>query len=684
MRGMLHRRGARLVILCAALGCGGLRTPGGPAVTAGRTVHYAPLGLVADARQPGRLVLLGTDATDGSTVLPVPLAPRPVVVDALIEPSDGGAAVDAAITVAVAPAAPGATARGVVDEGGGAAAWSAALVAAAAVGKDLAALSVSATPAGATDDAGGSAALAAGMVAAITGAQIDPSAALVGAIAPNGTIGTVAGIPERWLAATARGKKRLGYPRGARLSRSRATGQQVDLVELARQHGAVAVEVGDLGEAYRLLTRTALPATLPVDEAELAIEPETAALLESQYVAWRHRLSGEWAAVLQLDQVGRLPAPLRRLAELARRHSARAEALHRTGQRATSSDLVVAAWIDAAAANATYGVVTRLAAGDVDGAVAAVAALDPGDTAIAAALGRIGALRPSTLAGHLAMLAAFQAALSAWSDHLVAAELLGAVTPIVAQLRGKPTSELAAPATAERIAHALAPAARIAFRAVAEAGRADDQLELAPEHGVAYSVAPASLSPVAGPLRAAAVASLAQIDAVLVAPLARRAGITEDAARLQLATAEPAYLVATALARRAKDGLPARLAASWGEHSIAASLLALADGALAYHSAASVLAAHDAFALRADDAGRPAPAERGDALRGSLDGAARAARSGARAARIATGAIPVQARLAYQRASIAATGEADDQLAALTALWTASAWCEAAVTLARN
>jgi hypothetical protein len=56
----------------------------------------------------------------------------------------------------------------------------------------------------------------------------------------------------------------------------------------------------------------------------------------------------------------------------------------------------------------------------------------------------------------------------------------------------------------------------------------------------------------------------------------------------------------------------------------------------------------------------------------------------ARAARVATGAIPVQARIAYQLAMAERGGTLDDRLDALAQFWTASAWSQTAVMLARN
>ncbi len=62
----------------------------------------------------------------------------------------------------------------------------------------------------------------------------------------------------------------------------------------------------------------------------------------------------------------------------------------------------------------------------------------------------------------------------------------------------------------------------------------------------------------------------------------------------------------------------------------------------------------------------------------------RAARARARAARIATGAIPVQARLAYQMAGARRDGDVAARIEALVAYWMASAYSQTSVMLARN
>jgi hypothetical protein len=692
-------RAIRAVVLWAAVGCGATSLPQS-ARPAWRTVRYAPLAMAADVRQPGQLVVLGTDERDGSTIVAVPVAPRAIVVDALVLSADGGAvsiavSLEAWPIVPAPPVARAATsipgdpsdpARGAVPAPAPAARSSAvaparssaARIAALVVGRDLADLALVAQPAGPAEDPAAAAAIAAGWIAAITGAPIDPRAALVGAVLPGGTLGPVDAIPERWLAAIARGKTRLGYPAGMRFAPPRAPGPPIDLLRLARDHHAEAIELADVRDAYRLLTGSALPAVVPVSEPELALDADTTATLTARYTAAQRRLAGEWVAVLELDQAGRLPAAIRHHAQRAQQRSRDAEARRRAGNLAAACHLIEAAWLEAAAANATHQVILKLRAGDLAGAASAVAGLDPSDAELVARLGRLGARTPSTLAGQLATLAGLDAALTGWATHVVAASAVGASVAVVTGLASRPR---APPATLDAVADAVAAAARLMFRVVAATQGADP--ELAGEAGVGYAAVPGQLARVAGAAQAAAAASLRELDAAAVAPLAQRRGITTLEARRQLAITAPRLLVADVLASDASGRAVAPVTTPAGEASLAASLRALAAAELTVRGAAEA-AVHASLAVQRDATGRITALAHAGALRHLLASSARAARASARASRIASGAIPVAARLAYQVAIAMAAGDLDDQVGALAELWAASAWCELAVILARN
>jgi hypothetical protein len=468
-----------------------------------------------------------------------------------------------------------------------------------------------------------------------------------------------------------------------RVARSLASGKDIDLVRLARAHHAEVVEVATVEDAYLLLTHKALPAPVAVSDADMALDPDAIEHVGAWYVAWRRRLADEWAALLQLEQAGRLPALVKRLVRVARDRSEQAEALHRSGALLAAYRRVRAAWIYAAAANASSRVLARAQTGDLDGAAAALA-VGAAD-ATAGVLSQIAALRPSTLASHLAVVAALEAALRGWSYDAFATDAVRATAQRLGELRGKSSSELGSPATADAIASAAVPAALMMFRAAAETAEAAQQLELPPAsvtRSVDYAASPSSMRRLAAAFQAAATAGVRHVDHVLVEPRARSAQLPEDAVRRRVAVDDPEYVSASALSRLDADSLPPELAVAWPDEP-GVGLLALAGHALAYREAALLIARYDSLAVRIDEAGKLDVAHPA-ALRSLLAVARRTARAAGRAARIATGSIPVHARLAYQLASADETGGLDDQLEALGALWTATAYAQLAVTMARN
>jgi len=693
--------------LCAVLvlgGCGRPPAPVPPAPLVVRTAHYAPLGMASDARLPGQAVILGTDESNGSTVLPLPTTPRTGVVDAMVVTPGGSGPASGrmiAITLTTAPAvatAPASTASAnaaatgdalqvgpsapSADAGWRQGLWRAAFVAATTLGKDLHDVSFQAVPA---SPAGGTAApalLAGGFLATMTGAKIDPAATLAGSLAPDGTIGPIAGLPEQFESALAHGKTRLGYPSGMRFARSQATGKDVDLVQLARDHHAEAVELATVSDAYQLLTHTALPSPLPVSEADMALDPDTLTSLGAQYVAWQKRLAGEWTQLLHLEQAGRLPATLGLIVRFAREKSEQAETLYRAGKLPAAYSRMLTAWVYAAGASHTYAVLTKLQAGDQDGARAALAALDPTDPGPSAIFTRLGARRPATLGGHLAMLAAFQAALRGASSHGFAVDALREATQFLTSWTGKPAAELGAPSTADAVTNRVAPAVLMMLRTIAETTVAEQEQAFEHDQGVPYTCPPPQVTRLAAVFQAEAAADLRYVDTLLIEPLARRAGITVDLVRRRVASVEPDYLLAETLSRDPAGSLPRELAASWGEGSAACRLVTLAGAMVAYHSAALLIAKYDALAIHIADSGKVDAVDHPEAFRNLLANARRQARASARAARIATGAIPVRAKLAYQLAGVEEAGSLDDQLDALAELWTASAFCQVAVMLA--
>lgn len=654
---MRKRRG--LVAACLALACG---SPQRPAPTREPTLEiktYAPLGFKADANAPNLAVILGTDAKDGSTIVPLPAVTDPISVDALFVKLGDPKTI--------------------------AGAWNAAFVAATTLSKDLTALAISATSTGALDGAAASSLVAAWFLAAVTGAPVDPRVTMIGIVNLDGSIGPVAGIPEALRIAIDSGKKRVGYPIGMRHATSAKTGESVDLVALAKQHGAEAIEIADVHAAYHLLTGTRLPAPVPVSEAEMALDAPTKLALDAKYKQWQQRLAGEWSAILQLESAGRMPAMLIRLRDDAKRHAATAERLHQANLLSAAYARMRTATIYASSANQIYDVLANVQANRIEAAIAALDKLDHLDKQTKDALMKIGALRPTTLGGHLQMIAAFRTALRGWAFKDFAKVSIASTRSYLMSLARTPPATLGAENVADAVVAKVGPTILYVARSVAETTFATEQLELASASSIGYTCSIPNVLRLAASYQSAAAAGVHYIDALLVEPLVQRAQVSLEEARTRMAIAEPDYLVATMASKLgAHEGMAKDLGDAWGETSLPWALVSLSAGELAHFHAAELIAKHASLDVRIDESRQVAQSAHDKALAHMLATAERNARASARAARIATGAIPVQAKLAYQLAIAEREGSLDDKLDALAQFWTASALSQTAVMLARN
>lgn len=127
--------------------------------------------------------------------------------------------------------------------------------------------------------------LTAAMLAGMTGAKADPDFTMTGTINPDGSIGPVGGIPQKFRGAVAAGKHHLGYPLGQHLSTDMETNQDVDVRSLA-SNDIVIEEVPDVETAYRMMTGRTLVRPAPVDASALAIPKRVEDALAAQAEVW--------------------------------------------------------------------------------------------------------------------------------------------------------------------------------------------------------------------------------------------------------------------------------------------------------------------------------------------------------------------------------------------------------------
>lgn len=496
----------------------------------------------------------------------------------------------------------------------------AAIVAAEALGKDPSDIAVAVTPEPPVE---ASAQAAAGIVAALTGAPVDPAVTIAGVIDPDGTIAPA--------------------PGGA-------------------------APVATLADAYKLLTKHALPVAVPVPEADMALDAETATALETKYREWQQKLASEWALLFQLDQSGQLPETLKLLATTAKQRGEDGERLEREGKLPAAYGRMLVAWVYAKTANQTYAILAKIQDGDVSGAIEVLAALDPA-AATGEAMHRIAALQPTTIGGHMMMVGAFQAALRGWSFAGFASAAIGEATQYLHTLDGRSKAELGGAPIAAEVVKSVAPVALLVGRATAELTVAQQELDFEVDHSAAYTAAVPAVARAATAYHAAAVAGLEHVEHVKQ--------VADDTARTALALGDPDYLVAYALLHGGGD-LGTAMA------PLPQALLALAAGELAYQETCVLGLKYESLGVQIGATGKILAIASPPAFAALVAASERIARANARAARVATGAIPVQAKLAYQLATVERGGDLDDQVNALAELWTASAFGQTAALFARD
>ncbi|WP_230594334.1 S16 family serine protease [Rhodococcoides fascians] len=180
--------------------------------------------------------------------------------------------------------------------------------------------------------------------------QISDTATMTGTINATGTIGPVGGIPEKVQAAGAAGYDTVLIPLGQRNSTGR-NGDSVDVVRIGDRAGVNVVEVGDIYEAYGLLTGSELEA--PRLEPDTRLDNRAYDKVDAQYTAAMGRYDNALTMLDTLD-VNILRTMMNTgLPETAAKAADRARDLHRQGSIAGA---LVTALEAAAVMEASYSV----------------------------------------------------------------------------------------------------------------------------------------------------------------------------------------------------------------------------------------------------------------------------------------------------------------------------------------
>jgi hypothetical protein len=663
--------------LALAAGCGPSATPA-PVVarkTEARVVKPPPC----------EAIIYGTDARGGSQKLDLDCDGTQVQIDAMVvrggSPTVGGVS---SAKLSTAPNKDGSVRVGVyesVSAGLGpnwrAGVWLSAFVAATTLNKDLTDFTFTAEAAGMVDGASASGLMTAAYLASMLGRPLVGDASMTGIINPDGTIGPVGGIPHKFEASIAAGKRRVGYPVGMRYAQDMNTGQAVDLVKLAKDKGAEAVEIADLYDAYRLMTGETLPRPAAVDAREMALENEVIEAFEGKYREWVERLGDAWKQLVALYQEGRLPKQLVPVAEFAMEQAAAAEKQLTQGLPASAHPRMVTAWTYAASAVFTQEVIELLAAGDFVGARARIELYGSQTGNIEGALRAIGEMRPDTMGGHLQMMSAFQKAIAGLSADMAAAEGIQRATQVVDLLA---SGQIPDPTSAEVLGEAVQyvwPFMLAVAQSVSNTAVALETQEIEAVKSISYMCSLPNVKRLSTSFESAANANVTYYESFLE--------ITKESERFALMAQEPDYMTAF-FASKLTIGLPVaqKLKEEWSENSLPWGILRLSSAQLAYNRASALISKRYSLGVQTDWTGKLVAVANDRAFMNMLTSAEQKARENAQAAKVTAGDIPVQARIAYQQALLLREGSLADKLAALELFWASSTYSQTAVMLARN
>jgi hypothetical protein len=682
----MHLRSLSFIAAIALAGCPASTTTPTGGTAGATTTTVAPLDIKDKAKAPNQALILGTDASGGSTIIPLADGQSSVTVDSmwvrLGPPASGGSS---PVKLVSDGNAEGVVRVGMYEEFAGglgpqwrAGVWLSAFVSSTTLGKDLTDFKFTAEAGGNVDGASASGLMTAGYLAALTGTPVDPTATMTGIINPDGTIGPVGGIPQKFVGSIEKGKKKLGFPIGMRYSVDVNTGEAVDLVKLAKERGAEAVEISDVYAAYELMTGKKLPRPVPVDEKEMELEDEVNEAFEAKYTNWQAQVSAEWDRILQLDSAGRLPQALVNLAVLARDEVTEAEKLRKQGMAHAAYKHMVNAWIYAASATSTADILESVASGDLIGAKAKLHEIEALTGTTEAVLRKVGEMRPDTMGGHLQMLSAYDRVVTGLAAYMHSAESMALSRQWLDTLAGATPEQLADPSVSDQTVMMIGPTVILVARAAASTISALDSVDIEGVKSLNYMCSLPNVKRLATSYQSAAAANVTYFETLV--------GITDDSTRNRVAVMEPDYLTAFVSSNLAKmSGLPELLKNEWGEGSLSWGLMSLSSAQLAYFKASTLISKWYSLGVQNDWlSGQPTSVEHEKAFMNMLSTAERKARENARAAKVATGSIPVQARIAYQNARVMREGDLANKLAALEAFWQSSAYSQTAVMLARN
>ena len=515
--------------------------------------------------------------------------------------------------------------------------------------------------------------LAAGMIAAMTGASVNPAATMTGTVNPDGTIGPVGGIPQKFTAAAQKGKKILGYPVGQRLSVDLVTRQEVDLVALAARYGATAVEIKDVYDAYKLITGKTIPRPIPLDASKLGLQAAVSGKLRQFSAAW---LAHTQRALLGYQQTGDQTPMLQYIVQKAREHVSSAN-LHLAKAQ-------VGAAYQRALESAVYSTIAVYGAAfelnmrqnNLNGIFAELDKLANTTKVMDNLANSLKAITPRTMNEFMGLIFAHSYVIQAISTSVYGMKKYKQARKLLQKQFSQ--GQQFSPEHSQTLRQALfLPTFLLATCYIASsAGR--QMVEISRLGGSrTISFDKAKLSKIAQMFSSAANTTLQYYDALIIEPLATRHNKSMDFARNVWMDKDLTYLTA-----RLGMGLGRVAREKWGD-TLASEMAVLAASLMSYLNTAMLVNKAYSLRVKVNSANEPVSLRSVKAFTNMLRAAERRARENAAAALAASGVVPVGAKMNYLAAMAYKKGPLSDQLQALSMFWTSSMISQLAVMLVR-
>lgn len=559
-----------------------------------------------------------------------------------------------------------------------AAVWIAAFQAAQAVGRDLNEYAIMVRGQGYIDGPSAGALFTAGIMAAMTGQPVRADVTMTGTVNPDGTVGPVGGIPNKFRAAVKAGKKVLGYPVGQRYSTDLATQKVVDLEEFAKENGVQAVEMYTIFDSYRLITGVEFPRPQPLDAAAMALPDASLKFLRERADKWAERYN-HFSKQFYDEKLQDLYDSAKKL-EVARLYFEAAGSMLKTGALPIAYDYAQRAGGNAFTAYAYgrfVGMVMQQRFRDLLNEVSSM--FNPVGTGLDNMFEVAKKYRPKTVGELNSFISAVEQAVGALGYTQDAARSSEAARNLMdnamALLAKKvPINEI----KGEIIKQLLNSSLRYGI-ALLKIDKAKDFLELKDPSSVPIQLPAAKLEEVAKLYIAVAQANLNYIDQIFIPDLAREAQTDEDSVRSRLMRNNNHYLVAMTSLRFPQTLLKEK----WGEKAEETFYSQIAGSMGSYYSSSMFLMHHYSLGVRKEE-GSVESVKMEKALVNMLEHAEKNVRIHAALVQKTLGTIPVPARFFYSVGMSMKDGETSLKVKALEMFWRASMQLQLTLQLAKK